>query len=122
MCVQWDCTNSSRFQVCNGVKQGAIISPVLFCIYIDDLLHRLQAANIGCFIGNIYAGCMAYADDLTLLAPSAHSMRIMLQICSIVQKNIQSPLMLRKANVCCLHPVEPLHIHSVLRFILMIML
>ena len=40
------------------------------------------SANIGCFIGNIYVGCMAYADDLTLLAPTASAMHLMLDICS----------------------------------------
>ena len=66
----------------NGVKQGAISSPVLFCVFIDELLNRLKSAKLGCFIGNIYAGSMAYADDLTLLAPTADAMRRMLQICS----------------------------------------
>jgi hypothetical protein len=75
MCVQWDSSKSQYFSVYNGVKQGAVISPILFCVYIDDLLVKLKAANIGCIIGGIYAGCLAYADDLTLLAPSADAFR-----------------------------------------------
>jgi len=31
---------SDYFSVVNGVKQGAVLSPVLFCAYIDDLLLR----------------------------------------------------------------------------------
>ncbi len=83
MCVQWDSKKSDTFSVCNGVKQGAIIiSPIFFCVYIDDLLNRLKTANLGCFVGSLYAGSMAYADDLTLLAPTAEAMRSMLKVCS----------------------------------------
>jgi hypothetical protein len=42
---------------------------------------KLQAANVGCFVENIFVGALAYADDLTLLAPSASAMREMLHIC-----------------------------------------
>jgi hypothetical protein len=82
MCVQWDSKKSDTFNVYNGVKQGAIISPIFFCIYIDDLLNQMKTANLGCFIGSLYAGSMAYADDLTLLAPTAEAMRSMLKVCS----------------------------------------
>ena len=64
MCVQWDSNKSELFNVHNGVKQGAIFSPTLFCVYIDDLLNRLNNSDLG-YIGSIYAGSMAYADDLT---------------------------------------------------------
>jgi Reverse transcriptase (RNA-dependent DNA polymerase) len=66
----------------NRVKQGGISSPILFCVYIDELLRRLQDANIGCFIGNVYTGELAYADDVTLVAPTAEALRRMLEICN----------------------------------------
>jgi hypothetical protein len=52
----------------------------LFCVYIDELLRRLQDANIVCFIGNVYMGALAYADDVTLLAPTADALRRVLEI------------------------------------------
>jgi len=36
--ISWNCVSSDFVIVYNGVKQGGVISPVLFCIYIDDLL------------------------------------------------------------------------------------
>ena len=36
---------------------------------------------MGCYWGNIFAGALAYADDLTLLAPSTSALRKLLAIC-----------------------------------------
>ena len=62
--VAWNGIFSQRFGVKNGVKQGGILSPVLFCIYFDGLLLELAKAGVGCFIGNFFVGALAYADDL----------------------------------------------------------
>jgi hypothetical protein len=53
----------------------------LFCVYLDELLKLLAAAKVGCFIGTIFVGVLAYADDLVLLAPTTGAMRRMLSIC-----------------------------------------
>ena len=62
-------------------KQGVIISPVLFFIYFDELLDKLAEAGVGCYIGNIFVGAFAYADDIVLLAPTTTAMRLMFGIC-----------------------------------------
>ena len=80
--VTWNGFLSADFAVENGVKQGGILSPILFCVYMDVLLNRLQDARIGCHMGRTYLAALAYADDLTLLAPTAESMRTMLHICN----------------------------------------
>ena len=69
-------TNS--FTVKNGVKQGAVISPVLFCIYIDTLLFNLEINGLGHFIGKMCVGALAYADDIVLIAPTSRAKRRML--------------------------------------------
>jgi len=65
----------------NGVKQGGIFSPIFFCIYLDGLLAKLHNSGLGCYIGYEIVGALAYADDLTLLAPTAYAMRGLLRIC-----------------------------------------
>ena len=39
--VRWNGTLSTAFSILNGVKQGAVLSAMLFCIYIDDLIKQL---------------------------------------------------------------------------------
>ena len=56
---------SEKYSIANGVKQGGVLSPILFVIYMDNLIKRLKDSNIGCNIGNNYVGVFCYADDLT---------------------------------------------------------
>jgi hypothetical protein len=64
----------------NGVKQGAMLSSVLFSIYTDGLLISLPTAGTGCHIGHKFVSALAYADDLVFLAPIATAMRKLLAI------------------------------------------
>ena len=51
--VSWNGCLSGHFSVSNGVKQGGVLSPVLFCVYFDGLLHKLIDAGYGCYIGHV---------------------------------------------------------------------
>lgn len=79
--VSWLSITGDSFVATNGVKQGGILSPVLFCVYMDSLLERLATCGVGCYIGHLFVGCLAYADDIVLLAPTPTAMRLMLRIC-----------------------------------------
>ena len=79
--VRWSNTYSKRFDVSNGVKQGGVLSPILFTIYMDVLLTRLEHSGYGCHIGNIFMGAFGYADDVILLAPTRSAMDSLINIC-----------------------------------------
>ena len=81
MQVRWDMCFSEPFFVANGVRQGSILSPSLFAVYLDDLLSELSDSGVGCYWGCSFAGAFSYADDVVLLAPCASAMRKMLEIC-----------------------------------------
>ena len=55
--------------------------PNIVCIYFDGLLKTLCSSKIGCFVGRMFTGTLAYADDIVLLAPTPQAMRCMLLMC-----------------------------------------
>ena len=79
--IKWNSALSDTFSVKNGVRQGAILSPSLFCVYLDTLLCQLRDAGLGCHIGGNFLGAFGYADDVTLLAPTRQGLQSMLSIC-----------------------------------------
>ena len=78
--VKWNDYVTYPFNVSNGVKQGGVLSPILFTLYLDELLNNLRKSGYGCHIGNVFLGALAYADDVTLISPSRTATLRMLEI------------------------------------------
>ena len=70
--------NLTLFLFLEESDKGGVISPILFALYIDDLLYELEKAG---FWDDQFVGALTYADDLTLLAPSPAALRRLLFIC-----------------------------------------
>ena len=79
--VKWGREKSQLFRIQNGTRQGSVLSPSLFSVYMDGLLCQLRKSGVGCHIGGVFAGAVGYADDLLLMSPSRSSMELMLKIC-----------------------------------------
>ena len=79
--VKWNNHISHKFSVTNGVRQGGVLSPFLFSVYMDELLVTLKNNGVGCHMGHHYVGAFGYADDIILLCPSLEGMREMVKIC-----------------------------------------
>ena len=62
VCVRWHNTYSSNFLIGNGIRQGGILSPVLFARYMHDLLKKITDQRIGCNLGGVFYNILAYAD------------------------------------------------------------
>jgi len=65
--VRWQNNYGGSFPVLCGVRQGGVLSPYLFALYIDDLIDSLI---YGCIISQLFIGCLLYADAIVLLSPS----------------------------------------------------
>ena len=48
--ASWSSYYTDYFTMSNEVKQGGVLSAILFTLYLDKLLIRLKNSNIGCSI------------------------------------------------------------------------
>ena len=85
--VKWNGQSSYHFSIKNGVKQGAVLSAVLYCIYTNGLFEKLRKLNIGCKIGTSYNGGVGYADDIFLMCPTLDGLQKMLNVCEDYAKS-----------------------------------
>ena len=77
--VRWNSTVSNIFSLCNGVRQGAVLSRILYCLYSNNLFQILRRKTTGCWVNNCFHGIFGYSDDKWVLAPSISGLQEMLR-------------------------------------------
>ena len=91
-CVKWHNVWSDMFLVKFGVKQGSVLSPFLFAIYVDDL------AKQGLTLRGAYI--ILYADDILFITRSVCRLEYTLRICESELSNLDMAINCNKS--CCL--------------------
>ena len=77
--VRWNGTTSDIFSLCNGVRQGAILSGILYCFYVNNLFRLLRSKTTGCWVNNNFHGMFGYSDDNWVIAPSVSCLQEMMK-------------------------------------------
>ena len=54
----------------SGVRQGGILSPILFNLNVNTILFTIGKLDLGCHVYNIFLGFIMYADDFLLISAS----------------------------------------------------
>ena len=78
--VKFNSCLSGEWKLSNGVRQGGVLSGLFFSIYINDLIDKISAMDVGCKIDIVRDNIVAYADDVVLLATSAHALQLLLEV------------------------------------------
>ena len=81
LCIRWGAEMSPYFTISNVVRQGGILSPSLFAVYMDDLSLLLNTSRIGCHIDDVCINHVFYADDLCLMAHCAIALQELINVC-----------------------------------------
>ena len=76
--VRLDEGNTEWFDVDVGVRQGCVISPMLFDVFVDRLAREVRALNLGVPAAGKRLSLLLYADDIVLLADSQEELQRML--------------------------------------------
>jgi hypothetical protein len=70
------------FELQAGVRQGCVMSPVLFSLFINGLARELKKRGQGVDIGGRRVQMLLYADDIALLAETPDDLQRMLDVVS----------------------------------------
>jgi hypothetical protein len=98
-CVRWANCHSHFYALQCGVRQGGVLSPYLFSVFINDIFDAARNTRCGCHFGSLDFNILMYADDIILIAPSVTALQ---QLCLQVEQYLLSCDMLlnAKKSVC----------------------
>jgi len=89
------------FGIKSAVRQGGVLSPALFNMYIRSLIDSLVKSDLGCHVHGVYIGCLVYADDVILLSASVLQLQKMLGLCCNQAADIDIAFNAKKSSLFC---------------------
>ena len=61
----------NAYEVKAGIPSTLVLfSYVVFALYVNDIIMKLENSKLGCYVGDTYTGCIMYADNIVLIAAS----------------------------------------------------
>ena len=72
---------SEQFNIGQGVAQGCSMSPILFSIFINQLLDEVKKAGIGIIVKkDVKVGSFMFADDFVGLTTNAEDLQTLINV------------------------------------------
>ena len=70
--------NSFSWKTKCSLRQGDVLSALLFSFYIDSVLRQISRTPVGCMLGLNKINILAYADDIVLVSPTSGGLQVLL--------------------------------------------
>ena len=110
-CIRWGNIYSRYITLKCGIRQGGVLSPYLFAVFIDDVVKLVHSSKHGCHIGTVNFSIYLYADDILIVAPSVSALQHLVRLVEKYLSNIEMTLNVKKsacirigpryADTCC---------------------
>jgi hypothetical protein len=94
-CVKWFGYKSTYYRITIGCRQGGVLSPFLFAVYLDDLVKFVCGDINGSTLSIVL-----YADDIILLSPSVQALQSLLIVCESELRYLDMLINAKKS--CCM--------------------
>jgi len=96
-CVKWGSYVTDFFVLRCGVRQGGVLSPYLFAVYVDTVFECVSDCGLGCSIKRYFMSIFMYADDIILLAPTVSALQRLLHACETELKWLDMSINVNKS-------------------------
>ena len=101
--IKWKSDLSDSFGVFQGVRQGGILSTHFYKVYVNGFLVELRMNSLGKYIGCVYAGCPACADDVLFMTEDPEELQVMFAIARSYSGGHRFIVHPQKTKVVCKH-------------------
>jgi len=95
---------SNFFGLTCGIRQGGVLSPYLFAVYIDDVVRKVIDSKFACFVKGVCISILLYADDILLIAPSVTYLQRLLLVCEEELTWLEMSLNVKKSSCIRIGP------------------
>ena len=99
-CVRGDDDLTNLFSCSRGVRQGCLLSPLLFALFLNDLNAKLSESSSGINLGNDSIYTLLYADDLVLIAENPKDMQAQINLLNQFVNSVKMKVNLGKNENC----------------------
>jgi hypothetical protein len=96
-CVRWGHFVTRFVYMSCGVRQGGVLSPHLFSIYVDDVIDKISRSNASCKLRLMCISIFMYADDLLILSPSVTLLQKLIRVAEIELTFLDMPINANKS-------------------------
>ena len=66
---------SDPLEVTTGLRQGCVLSPLLFSLYINGMVEKLREAKVSARCGEEQVPALLFADNMVILAEGEEELR-----------------------------------------------
>ena len=102
--IKWNGTKSHLVQLFAGVKQGGILSPLLFALFVDNILTKLEQSGLGCFVAFKCYNSFMFADDLILISNSVTDLQLLVNLSADILTTLDLPININKCSCLRIGP------------------